>query len=159
MATLTTEDRKKMSDDEFALPGHRFPLNDKNHDRLAISGATRAEHAGNISESQEEHIKSEARAKLGEGKDGDPKGGDPPADPKEAVAKMHPEHVHKLVKAASEGKFGPEAKATAQKAMASPGGSARQIFGAPDDDDDNDSPDDSAGTPASAASIFGGSGR
>lgn len=158
MAALTTGERNKMSDDEFALPGHRFPLNDKKHDRLAISGATRSEHAGNISESQEEHIKAEAREKLGDSKADGHNGGDPPMDHKAAVSQMHPQHVHRLVQDAASGKFGDEAKATAQKAMASPGSSARQIFGAPDDDD-NDSPDDSAGTPVNAQSIFGGSGR
>lgn len=49
----------------YALPGKRFPLNDKKHDRLAIGGATRAERAGNISEAQEDSIKSKARRNLG----------------------------------------------------------------------------------------------
>jgi hypothetical protein len=35
---------------------------------MAISGATRSERAGNISPSTEAHIKSEARAELGKGK-------------------------------------------------------------------------------------------
>src|ERR1700758_4752687 len=112
MATLTTADRDKMPKSQFGQPEKKgFPMNDKTHDRLAISGATRSEHAGNISESEADKIKSEARAKLGD------KGGDPPADHKAAVAKMHPEHVHKLVKAAHEGKFGPEAQKQAQQAM------------------------------------------
>jgi hypothetical protein len=50
---------------EFAGPGRSFPLNDATHQRMAISGATRSEHAGNISHSTAEHIKSEARHKLG----------------------------------------------------------------------------------------------
>lgn len=152
MARLTAEDRKNMSDDEFALPGHRFPLNDKKHDRLAISGATHSEHAGNISKSQEERIKAEARAKLGEGKDGDSKGGDPPTDHKAAVAKMHPEHVHKLVKAAHEGKFGPEAQKAAHAAMSQPSAQQQQNPFASDDDGDEE------GSPASASAIFAGRG-
>lgn len=113
MADLTADKRKGMSSSEFAGPHKSFPINDREHARLAIGGATRAEHAGNISSSEEAHIKSEARAKLGE------KGGDPPAheDHKAAVAKMHPEHVHHLVKAAHDGKFGPEAQRMAQSAM------------------------------------------
>lgn len=38
-------------------------------------------------------------------------------DHKAAISKMHPEHVHKLVKAAHEGKFGPEAQQMAQSAQ------------------------------------------
>lgn len=62
---LTAAKRDKMPDSEFAAAGKRFPVNDKNHARLAISGATRAERAGNISSSEEASIKSKARAKLG----------------------------------------------------------------------------------------------
>lgn len=65
MAKLSVKQRKSMSQSEYALPGKRFPLNDKNHDRAAISGATRAERAGNITPSQEASIKAKARAKLG----------------------------------------------------------------------------------------------
>lgn len=49
---------------QFAGPGRSFPVNDANHARLAISGATRSERAGNISASQAEAIKAKARAKL-----------------------------------------------------------------------------------------------
>jgi hypothetical protein len=43
-----------------------FPMNDPEHTRLAISGATRSEHAGNISASKAAQIKAKARKKLGE---------------------------------------------------------------------------------------------
>lgn len=43
-----------------------FPMPDKEHARLAISGATRSERAGNISRSKEEQIKAMARRKLEE---------------------------------------------------------------------------------------------
>lgn len=69
MADLTAAKRKNMPKSEFALSGERFPLNDKEHDRLAISGATRAERAGNISPAQESEVKSQARAKLGKKRD------------------------------------------------------------------------------------------
>jgi hypothetical protein len=65
MAKLTAKGRKEMPQSKFGLPGKRFPMNDKVHDREAISGATRSERAGNISAGQAAKIKSEARSKLG----------------------------------------------------------------------------------------------
>jgi hypothetical protein len=65
MANLTAGKRAGMPNSQFALPGKRFPLNDATHQRLAIGGATRAQHTGNISASTAERIKAEARAKLG----------------------------------------------------------------------------------------------
>lgn len=65
MGIIDAAMRKKMPRSQFAQPGKRgFPLNDKVHDRMAISGATRSEHAGNISHAEAERIKAEARAKL-----------------------------------------------------------------------------------------------
>lgn len=61
---LTPEKRKMMSKALFAGPGKSFPISDKNHARLAISGATRSERVGNISASEEATIKAKARAKL-----------------------------------------------------------------------------------------------
>ena len=71
MTVLNAERRHTMPSDEFALPGERFPVNDPAHARLAISGATRAERAGNISPGQEAMIKRKARAKLGGDHDAD----------------------------------------------------------------------------------------
>lgn len=68
MAKLTSKTRKGMPKKEFAGSGKSFPINDKTHARLAISGATRSERAGNISASEEASIKSKARAKLAKGK-------------------------------------------------------------------------------------------
>jgi hypothetical protein len=64
MAKLYAADRKRMAKSDFAGPGRSFPVNDANHARLAISGATRSERAGNISESEAEQIKAKARGKL-----------------------------------------------------------------------------------------------
>ena len=64
MSNLTAAKRKKMPKAEFAGPGHSFPINDANHARLAIGGATRSANAGNISQSEASHIKARARAKL-----------------------------------------------------------------------------------------------
>lgn len=47
-----------------AGPNGSFPIGDPKHARLAIGGATRSEHAGNISASTAAHIKAEARAEL-----------------------------------------------------------------------------------------------
>jgi hypothetical protein len=107
MAVLSAADRKAMPAKDFAGPGRSFPVGDATHARMAISGATRSEHAGNISSSEEVAIKAKARAKLGD------KGGE---DHKSAVAKMHPAHVHKLVQDAHAGKYGPQAQHVAQMA-------------------------------------------
>ena len=64
MANLTAAKRKKMPKSQFAGPGTSFPINDANHARLAIGGATRSERAGNISASEAESIKAKARGKL-----------------------------------------------------------------------------------------------
>jgi hypothetical protein len=63
---LTAAKRRKMPRSEFAGPGHSFPISDANHARLAISGATRSLHAGNISEQLAAAIKKRAKAKLAE---------------------------------------------------------------------------------------------
>ena len=65
MTDLTTAMRKKMPSSDFGQPAtHGFPMNDPEHQKLAIGGATRAEHAGNISMSEADAIKAKARAKL-----------------------------------------------------------------------------------------------
>jgi hypothetical protein len=61
---LTAAKRSHMPKKDFAGPGHSFPISDRTHARLAISGATRAEHAGNISASEAASIKAKARRKL-----------------------------------------------------------------------------------------------
>lgn len=70
MAKLTAADRKTIPAAQFAGPkiGGKpsFPLTDKSHDRAAISGATRSEHAGNISAGEASTIKAKARRKLGD---------------------------------------------------------------------------------------------
>lgn len=71
MAGLKAATRKRMPKNEFAGPGRSFPIEDKKHARLAISGATRSERAGNISAGTAAKIKAKARAKLGKDSDGD----------------------------------------------------------------------------------------
>lgn len=65
MAKLSTADRKGMASSTFALPGRRFPVPDASHARAALSGATRALHAGNITSEQAAHVRTVADRKLG----------------------------------------------------------------------------------------------
>ena len=65
MAKLTAADRKRMPAKEFGEPKTRgYPMMDAVHQRLAISGATRAEHVGNISHAEAAQIKAKAHALL-----------------------------------------------------------------------------------------------
>lgn len=65
MAKLSTKTRKAMPKSSFAGPGRSFPVEDKTHARMAISGATRSYNAGNISRGTENAVKAKARRKLG----------------------------------------------------------------------------------------------
>jgi hypothetical protein len=96
---------------DFAGPGRSFPISDANYARLAISGATRSEHAGNISPAEEAKIKAAARAKLGDK-------GDSESEHRVAIAKMHPAKLHQHMMDAAAGKHGPEAQRSAQQVMA-----------------------------------------
>lgn len=64
MAKLDAAARKAMPGKEFAGAGRTFPIPDANHARAALSGVTRAEHAGNLSESAGEEIAAKAHKKL-----------------------------------------------------------------------------------------------
>ncbi len=64
MAKLTPAKRKRMPKGDFAGKGRSFPISDPEHARLAISGATRSERAGNISAAEAARIKAKARKKL-----------------------------------------------------------------------------------------------
>jgi hypothetical protein len=61
---LTATKRRNMPKSQFAGPAHSFPIPDANHARLAISGATRSLHAGNIGPQLASAIKKRAKAKL-----------------------------------------------------------------------------------------------
>lgn len=69
-------------------------------------------------------------------------------DHRAAVAKMHPEHVHKLVTDAHAGKFGPQAQQTAQQAM--------QPQAPPEGAPDGDADDQQQAPQRNMSSIFGG---
>lgn len=79
---------------EKAGPNGSFPIGDAKHARLAISGATRSERAGNISASTAEHIKAKARAKLhGMGEDGGKRDGHTTSGLDHAM-QQHADKVH-----------------------------------------------------------------
>ena len=155
MAVLDQAARDKMPKKDFAGPGTSFPIGDQTHARLAISGATRSEHAGNISQSEEESIKAKARAKLGDDKS------DPPmTDHKRAVMGMNHEHVHKMVQHAMSGKAGPEMQQMAQQAMQGPAQQSEPAMTPKSSmfsgQSDNDMDDQQSSAPASTGSMFSG---
>jgi hypothetical protein len=61
---LTKKARAAIPASKFAGPGRTFPIQDKNHARAAISGASRAENVGNISAHEAAVIKAAARRVL-----------------------------------------------------------------------------------------------
>lgn len=64
MSKLTASERNKMPASDYAGPHKTFPIPDADHARAAISGASRAENAGNISASRKASIDAIARAML-----------------------------------------------------------------------------------------------
>ena len=65
MAILKAGPRNALADRAFGLPGKRaYPMPDKNHARLAKSGASRALHVGNITSAEKAQIDRKANAKL-----------------------------------------------------------------------------------------------
>ena len=63
MSKLTKAERAR---GPFAGPGHTYPIPDASHARAALSGASHAEHVGNISAAERKSIDAKARRKLGE---------------------------------------------------------------------------------------------
>jgi hypothetical protein len=60
MAKLTTDQRKKMASDLFAIPGKRaYPIEDKNHARNALARASQF-----ASPSEKATIKAKVKAKF-----------------------------------------------------------------------------------------------
>lgn len=64
MSVLSSKARDDLQANQFALPGGRFPITDLVHARAALSGAPRAEHAGNISAAEEATVERKANAFL-----------------------------------------------------------------------------------------------
>jgi predicted kinase len=55
-----------MPQSEFALPGGRYPVEDKNHARNALARASQQLHKGNLTIAEAEKIRRKAKRKLGE---------------------------------------------------------------------------------------------
>ena len=53
MAKLTSERRDKLPDSKFALPGHKYPVEDAVHARNAKARAAQQVKAGNLSKAEE----------------------------------------------------------------------------------------------------------
>ncbi len=65
MAELTTKSRNALSDRVFALPGRRYPIQDKAHAANAKARATQMLAKGKLTKEQAAKIKAKANAKLG----------------------------------------------------------------------------------------------
>jgi hypothetical protein len=65
---LTSKERGQIPTDKFAGPKRSFPVEDKKHARLALSGAARSENVGNISAAERAAIDAKAKAVLNKGK-------------------------------------------------------------------------------------------
>ena len=65
MAKLTTEARKKLPASKFALPGGRYPVEDKAHARDAKARASQQERRGNLTAADKAKVDKKADAVLG----------------------------------------------------------------------------------------------
>jgi len=64
MAKLTTSARNSLSASQFALPGGRFPVEDKAHARNALARASQGVKAGTLSSSQAATVRAKANRVL-----------------------------------------------------------------------------------------------
>lgn len=64
MAKLTTQERKKIPDSKFALPGGRYPVEDKAHARDAKARASQQLRKGNLSAAEKAKVDRKADAVL-----------------------------------------------------------------------------------------------
>lgn len=60
MSKLTTEDRDALPDSKFALPGHKYPIEDAAHARNAKARAAQQEKAGRLSAADKKKIDAKA---------------------------------------------------------------------------------------------------
>jgi hypothetical protein len=67
MAKLTSEERDKLPDSKFALPGHRYPIEDKAHARNAKARAAQQVKKGNLSKAEEKKVDAKADSVLRKG--------------------------------------------------------------------------------------------
>ena len=64
MSKLTTEARKKLPASQFALPGGRYPVEDKAHARDAKARASQQERRGRLSAAEKAKVDKKADAVL-----------------------------------------------------------------------------------------------
>jgi hypothetical protein len=64
MSKLTTAARTKLPSSDFALPGRRFPVEDKAHARDAKARASQALNAGRLSAADKRKVDHKADAVL-----------------------------------------------------------------------------------------------
>jgi hypothetical protein len=60
MAELTTKARKSLPDGKFALPGGKYPIEDKAHARNAKARASQQEKAGHLSTADKKKVDAKA---------------------------------------------------------------------------------------------------
>lgn len=66
MTKLSTDERKRLPENEFALPGaKRFPIEDEAHARNAKARAAQAEKAGHLSAKDKRTVDAKADTVLG----------------------------------------------------------------------------------------------
>ena len=65
MAKLSTDARKKLPQKDFALPGGRYPVEDKAHARDAKARASQQVKKGNLSAADKAKVDRKADAVLG----------------------------------------------------------------------------------------------
>lgn len=61
---LTSKQRKRLPQSEYALPGKRYPIPDKSHARDALARASEEYANGKLSASELKEIQVKAHAKL-----------------------------------------------------------------------------------------------
>lgn len=67
MAVLSSKARSALPSSSFALPGGRFPIEDKIHAQKALQLAPKSEAAGNISPAEVAAIRAKVRQRYGIG--------------------------------------------------------------------------------------------
>jgi hypothetical protein len=65
MAVLSSKKRAGLRSSTFALPGRRFPINDKTHARVAKSYASRMYSRGQLSSGEKARVDAKANKMLG----------------------------------------------------------------------------------------------
>lgn len=68
MSKLTTKQRNKLPDSDFAGPDRSYPVNDKSHAANAKARASQQEKKGNLSASEKDKIDAKANKVLGKKK-------------------------------------------------------------------------------------------